>query len=499
MTSAAPAAPRRGAGRRNPYVGPRAFRNKEGELFFGREREKRELTDLLIAERIVLLHAPSGAGKTSLVQAGLVPLLRKERLGKDHFAPTIPLRVKTPVPDGLRVRNRYIYSIALDLLGGDHDPKDLAGLDLPEVIKLATQRPGAGVPVLIFDQFEEILLLEPGDWQHQRAFFRELGAALNDSRIWALLSMREEYIGGLDRFVRYLPTHLRTTFRLDFLEKEPAMTAITAPAARAGVTYTDEAAAELLRRLMTRKVQRPCHGVEEVMAPYVGPFQLQVVCRRLWWSLVGEKGPGFDAIDLDDVERHGDVETALSGYFSDAVAGVARTTRADEQVIRDWFETQLITVQHFRNQTLAGPVSGDVEPTEVLRALEDAYLVRSDTRAESTWYELAHDQLITPVLESNRAWRRVHLEPWRRRARDWNERHDDSLLLRGPELRDAEHRANGTELTQPERDFLQASGRVEQDRNLLQQLHSTIGTLGVIAVVELVVIVVLLVQLLRRS
>lgn len=44
----------------NPYVGPRAFR--VGENLPARAREQRELTDLVIAERIVLLHAPSGAG-----------------------------------------------------------------------------------------------------------------------------------------------------------------------------------------------------------------------------------------------------------------------------------------------------------------------------------------------------------------------------------------------------------------------------------------------------
>jgi hypothetical protein len=475
-------------------VGPRAFRNNEGQLFFGRDREKRELTDLLIAERIVLLHAPSGAGKTSLIQAGLVPLLKQERLGRDHFDPTIPLRVKTPVPDGLRVRNRYVYSIALDLLGGEHTPEDLAPLELLEVVKLASQRPAGGVPVLIFDQFEEILVLQPGDWDNQKAFFRQLGMALDDGRIWALLSMREEYIGGLDRFVRYLPTHLRTTYRLDFLEKGPATTAITQPPGEE-VTYTEEATTELLRRLMTRKIQRPCHGVEEVAAPYVGPFQLQVVCRRLWWSLTREKGADFDTIDVEDVKRHGDVGTALRGYYADAVANVARTTGADEEVIRDWFETQLITVQHFRNQTLAGPSSGEVDSTEVLRALEDAYLIRSDTRAESRWYELAHDQLITPVLDSNRDWRIVHLEPWRRKARDWHDRRENVSLLRGQELRNARHHASGVEVTQAEREYLEESARAEQDRNVLERLHNTIGTLGVIAFLELVLIVVLVVLL----
>jgi hypothetical protein len=44
----------------NPYVGPRAFGSDD--RLYGRDRETRELFDLLIAERIVLLHLPSGAG-----------------------------------------------------------------------------------------------------------------------------------------------------------------------------------------------------------------------------------------------------------------------------------------------------------------------------------------------------------------------------------------------------------------------------------------------------
>ena len=47
-----------------------------GEPLFGRDREARELFDLLVAERIVLLHSPSGAGKTlAASRPGLIPLL----------------------------------------------------------------------------------------------------------------------------------------------------------------------------------------------------------------------------------------------------------------------------------------------------------------------------------------------------------------------------------------------------------------------------------------
>ena len=60
----------------NPYVGPRAFQT--GERLYGRDREARELVDLLIAERIVLMYSPSGAGKTSLIQASVIPAMKDE-------------------------------------------------------------------------------------------------------------------------------------------------------------------------------------------------------------------------------------------------------------------------------------------------------------------------------------------------------------------------------------------------------------------------------------
>ena len=51
--------------RQNPFIGPRAF--ETGEKLYGRSRETNQLVNLLIAERIVLLYSPSGAGKTSLL------------------------------------------------------------------------------------------------------------------------------------------------------------------------------------------------------------------------------------------------------------------------------------------------------------------------------------------------------------------------------------------------------------------------------------------------
>src|SRR5215213_8233300 len=80
--------------RRNPYIGPRAFLT--GEPLYGRDREVRQLLNLLLAERIVLLCSPSGAGKTSLIQAALIP-----RLTSRNFQVRPIVRVNAELPTEL--------------------------------------------------------------------------------------------------------------------------------------------------------------------------------------------------------------------------------------------------------------------------------------------------------------------------------------------------------------------------------------------------------------
>src|ERR1039457_2985010 len=92
----------------NPFVGPRPI--ETGQRIFGRDREIEELYYLLSAERIVLLHSPSGAGKSSLIQAGLIPRL------DELFDVWGPTRVNLQPPEGqLAGANRYVRSAVLGL------------------------------------------------------------------------------------------------------------------------------------------------------------------------------------------------------------------------------------------------------------------------------------------------------------------------------------------------------------------------------------------------
>ncbi len=266
----------------NPYVGPRAFR--AGEQIYGRQQEIAALRDLLIAERIVLLYSPSGAGKSSLIEAGL----RAELAARDFLVlPTIRVGLDPTAAVGA-AGNRYLVSSLLSLEEGLErieplPPPELATIGFAEYLARVTAA-GAGDPCLVFDQFEELFTLDPTDQAAKAAFLEEVGVALRNRGLWALFAMREDYIAQLDPYLALLPTRFRTRYRLELLDAGAARLAISRAAADAGVDFQPEAAARLVDDLRRVRVMRGEASTYE-LGPHVEPVQLQVVCRQLWSSL----------------------------------------------------------------------------------------------------------------------------------------------------------------------------------------------------------------------
>jgi len=60
------------------YPGARPFAADQQHLFFGRERAVRELYNRLQLEQLVVLYSKSGLGKSSLINAGLLPRIQEE-------------------------------------------------------------------------------------------------------------------------------------------------------------------------------------------------------------------------------------------------------------------------------------------------------------------------------------------------------------------------------------------------------------------------------------
>ena len=465
--------------RPNPYVGPRAFRT--GESLYGRDREIRQLLDLLVAERIVLLHSPSGAGKTSLIRAGLIPRLQEQGF---TVLPVVRVNQELP-PDAPPDANRYLYSALLSLEedeqeGEAHFERDeLPGLSLDEYLTQRSLRSTAARPeasfayregeltdeVLVFDQFEEILTSSPADLDGKRRFFAALGEALRQRQRWALFVMREDYIAALAPYLRAIPTRLRSTFRLDLLEAAAALQAIQEPVRAQSVLFTDEAAWRLVDDLRTIQEQQPDGTLLDVPGPTIEPVQLQVVCYRLWQNLA----PEDVEITTEDIVAVGDVNQSLAEYYAERVSAAALETGVPERLVRAWFQDELLTEQGIRSQVIMGPETTGSLPNATVDQLRDAHLVRAEKRRSVTWFELAHDRLVEPVRLNNLAWFQANLSLLQRQAALWAaENRPAGLLMGGQELLDAEAwaAAHPDELNQADQDYLKASqqGRLEEEQ-----------------------------------
>ena len=273
----------------NPFVGPRSI--SFPEKIYGRSREIEELTDLLIANRVLLMYSPSGAGKTSLIDAGLRPRLRELGI---RMLPTIRVGLDIEADERAAGGNRYLNSTMQSL---DEGRTSVDGRAAPQesstfeeylaqfAAELEASDRDAGDErshnCLVFDQFEELFTLDPTDQAVKAEFVRQLGRALRDRSWWALFSMREDFIAQLDPYVKHFPNRLRTRYRLDLLDDKAAIAVALGAADDANVDFDPDAARQLVDDLRRVKVQ---HGETDTteLGPHVEPVQLQVVCRQLW-------------------------------------------------------------------------------------------------------------------------------------------------------------------------------------------------------------------------
>jgi hypothetical protein len=431
--------------RKNPFVGPKPFTRTD--TLYGRERETEDLFNLLISGRIVLMYAASGAGKTSLIQAALIP-----RMIEEGFTVLDNLRVnlepeRSPAAGPM---NRYLYSMFDSLedarLGG-HDQEghlpaeefDAMGLD-GYLTRYHPQSPS----LLVFDQFEEILTLNPVDLEAKQAFFDTVGRALQNPTRWALFAMREDYRASLDPYVEPLPTRFKNTYRLDLLGRDTAIQVLRNTARQANVDFHQAAAQKLVENLSRVQVMRLDGTMEDLLGPFVEPVQLQVVGLDLFDRLP----PDDSDITEQEIDQIGDVDQALGRYYArqvEAIAGEASPDRepsdlpldqaqkpqerkvvkrsADREltvmVTRNWFEQKLITPSGVRDQLLMAAGSTGGLANWIIDRLEDAHLVRKDRRRGRTWIELAHDRLVAPVRQNNTDWFHERRLGSLRRAAPW--------------------------------------------------------------------------------
>lgn len=303
-----------------PYKFLDYYKPQDEAIFFGRKRETRILVADVIINRLVVLFAKTGTGKTSLINAGVRPRL------KDRGYETFFIRVSKD-PD----------ASARDVLTGENpELRDIATLPLDGFLQAAAKRLKKPI-VLFFDQFEEFFIYIYG---RERARAQQFISAITElyknekSNVHIVLSLREDFLAYMDAFRDKLPAilHNDSNLRLLWFDEQQAREAIYKPADKFGVkiekALEDQLIADLARDAIVEPQPPgggggggnwPTGATAEDEEIRIEPARLQIVCDTLW----KKKPADHKSITLADYITLGKSDYLKSGQQG-AAGNIAR-------------------------------------------------------------------------------------------------------------------------------------------------------------------------------
>ncbi len=387
----------------NPWPGLDAYGEDSKDFFKGREEEAAELMRLIRLSALTVVYSKSGLGKTSLLEAGLFPLLRAE-----HF---LPVYLRLDFSGGLKEPLKQAMERLKDTLESakaefpepapDQSLWEYLHRNNPEIWS-ADNYPL--IPVLVFDQFEELFSRSGGNVELVRQVFDDL-ADLIENRIPAelaaetaggrrsrldlftqqyriVLSFREDFLPEMRTWEKQVPSLLRSYLRLESLSRSRAIKGVE----EAGKAVLDEGiAAQIVDFVGKTDASGASAGTPEMG---IEPVLLSLCCTEL----NRRRAPGGK---IDQALLEGAGEDILEKFYRDALEDPEVKGPPDVAV---FIEDKLIQ-GGFRGDYPKQEALDKKKLTEnQLAALTDRLrLLRIVSHADTARIELIHDRLV-PVI-----------------------------------------------------------------------------------------------------
>lgn len=425
------------------YMGVRPFGAADRDLFFGRDDDIESLCNLILSEKLVVLFGKSGYGKSSLLNAGVIPRftdfeLYQPTIIEIRFGTYIEGQTASPVSAILAKlkEKRSEPSLSVDqndtLLETYYS--DVADRPMWYHFKKRQHSSGVGF-LLIFDQFEEFFsypafmrenfktelaeLLYSDIPQYLRKRITE--ASQEDKRLLVepmdvktIFSIRADRISHLDSMKDALPAILHKRYELRSLTRSQAREAIVKPASIRNdqfsvppFEYTEEGLTAMLNALT---VPISGHNIYSA-AGGVEAFQLQILCEHIE-SLVRNgkvadcNENGLPEITPDDLPE---MENLYETYYRRKLSELDPTKqRAAQLVLEDGLLAEDSATGEGRRMSvdsralLAQFVYSGLN-RELLEDLENTFLIRREVNTVGGFsYEVSHDTLAGPIMKARK-------------------------------------------------------------------------------------------------
>ena len=392
----------------NPWLGLVSFTEETRAYFFGRDEEVAELARRVQRRRLTVLFGKSGLGKTSILRAALAPKLREHgycpvyvRIDYGRDSPPPAEQIKEAIRRAADVSGHWtqagVSAVGESLWEFLHHRDDV----------LRDAEGASLIPLLIFDQFEELFTLAQGDeFGRARAaeFIEELAdlvenrppkaleARLDEddsaaerfdferSDYRVLISLREDYLAPLESLKKIMPSLAQNRLRLGPMRGAQALQAVLRPGAG---LVSPEVGAEIVRFVA---------GGAELEHAEVEPSLLSLICRELNDTRLAQ---GREAISLDLLA--GSRESILSNFYERSLADQLPAVR---RIVEDELLTESGFRENVAEETLLKHLAAAGAAPVALAQLVNRRLLRIEERLDVRRVELTHDVLCGVVKAS---------------------------------------------------------------------------------------------------
>lgn len=351
----------------SPFKLLKSYQKEDSRVFFGREKEIRQLYEVLMQSKFVMVYGASGTGKTSLIQCGLqgmysprdwLPILIRR---KENFIESLWVELEEQYQArfaAFQQQQKELYP--------DEEVLSLEKFDsLRDLIKALFQL--TYVPIyIIFDQFEEIFTL--GDKAEQDAFFdslRELNLFAEDLFCKIIIVTREEYIAHFYRYEKPFPFLFEYRFRVEKMREEQLLNVVNKSLRASYKGYpafvvTSDAAPQILYNLTDQRGE-------------IDLTTLQVYLDRLYKAAVKKNNEQNELIfDLDLIGSQ-KVENVLSDFLEEQVEQITQQLQQrfpdnksiKEQPLLLQILFQLVTNQGTKQHRSAQEIYQELEVSKV--------------------------------------------------------------------------------------------------------------------------------------
>lgn len=401
-----------------PWPGMRPYREQDARYYFGRSAEIEDLLARTEGALLTLLYARGGLGKTSLVRAGLAPRLVERGWLPVYLRPRGLLEGgRDPIAETIRAVQAAAQALRIEATAAFDAPSlwelfHRADFDLWDASNRLV------VPVLVFDQFEEIFQIIDDDAAaapRVRALLQGIAELVENRRPQRLadadagdaarprfdvaskdyrvvLSFREDYLPQVRKLRAIVPSVIENHVRLEPLSGPQALQVVEG----AGGGLIDREAATLLvksigrpagllQRLLDADAGLAAGG--EVVEVEVEPAILSVVCCHLNAERLQR---GQSTIDVGLVKRKSAADI-FDAYYRANIGAV-------DAAARRFVESKLVTAEGervlypMRAVEAQGPALFGA-----IKQLVDQGILRSEWFAGEQRIEISHDLLLRPI------------------------------------------------------------------------------------------------------